>query len=396
MAISFPINPSVGQYYTAPNTVIYRYDGSKWSGQVYAAISGPAGSPGAQGPSGPQGPQGPAGVSGNGGPIFALTPGAIVQPNLAQANNFSLTANQNFTLAFPLNPTPGQAGTITIKQDATGGRVITWGGGWECATSQIGMVLSTTANATDVFNYYVENSGEIFVYGNLKTVPLIPSFVMTLDISGYNFNVKSEAIARGWNQTDALIATLTVQSTDVLGATSNAVPAFATGTGFPPGTSISLTNYGYIVGKGGDGVGGAAALGGNAITANIGMSISNYGTIGGGGGGGSRGLVNHPDARFVAGGGGAGAVPGASPVMDGGSGGSVGTLTIGGAGLGPVKTTNPQCGAGGNLGMPGGPGGNFNNGGDSPYDDHGAGGAAVVGDSNISWSLVGTRLGAIL
>ena len=33
MALSFPLNPLVGQTYTGPNGVTYQWDGSKWVAQ---------------------------------------------------------------------------------------------------------------------------------------------------------------------------------------------------------------------------------------------------------------------------------------------------------------------------------------------------------------------------
>ena len=39
MAISFPLSPTAGQVYTAPSSVIYRFDGVKWVGQAVAAAA---------------------------------------------------------------------------------------------------------------------------------------------------------------------------------------------------------------------------------------------------------------------------------------------------------------------------------------------------------------------
>lgn len=56
----------------------------------------------------------------------ALTAAARVETNAALGNNFTLTADQNFTLANPTNPSDGQKIVWRIKQDGTGSRVITF------------------------------------------------------------------------------------------------------------------------------------------------------------------------------------------------------------------------------------------------------------------------------
>jgi hypothetical protein len=101
-------------------------------------------------------------TAGQRGAVTALTAGATVTPDFAASNNFSLTANQAFTLANPTNQVAGQSGIIAIKQDATGSRVISWGANF-VAAGGTKPVLTTTANATDYLSYYVESNGRIFV-----------------------------------------------------------------------------------------------------------------------------------------------------------------------------------------------------------------------------------------
>jgi len=96
------------------------------------------------------------------GAIATLTAGASVTPNFALSNNFKLAPVQNFTLAFPTNPTPGQSGLIIITQDSTGGRVVTWATGW-VAAGGVKPALSTAANSVDYISYFVETSSRVFV-----------------------------------------------------------------------------------------------------------------------------------------------------------------------------------------------------------------------------------------
>ena len=51
------------------------------------------------------------------GTITTLTSGATVTPNFAASNNYSLTLDQNLTIANPSNLTAGQSGSIFLVQD---------------------------------------------------------------------------------------------------------------------------------------------------------------------------------------------------------------------------------------------------------------------------------------
>jgi len=169
--------------------------------------------------------------------------------------------------------------------------------------------------------------------------------------------------------------------------------------GMPAGSEVIIYNDGYISGCGGQGGanrtpinGGARGTqwaGGDAIAINqtgVGVHIVNNGTIQGGGGGGAGGDWSGDNS--IGGGGGAGS--------DGGRGGAGysgnrnygvnGTLTTGGQG-----THNSYNSWGGNAGMPGKYGGNFNSTGQV-----GQPGACVVGNQYIYWWATGNRLGPII
>lgn len=84
MPISFPQNPTVGDFYVSPSSgVQYEWDGEKWTTyavpigvQGPSGPSGPSGPQGAPGPSGPSGPRGPTGPSGPPGPAVPGPTGA--------------------------------------------------------------------------------------------------------------------------------------------------------------------------------------------------------------------------------------------------------------------------------------------------------------------------------
>jgi hypothetical protein len=128
-------------------------------------------------------------------------------------------------------------------------------------------------------------------------------FYFTPTISGNttNYNIKSAAIAAGWDQVRPLNATITIfPATVYVYSTSTGAYAFQTGSTFPSGSLLRLDNYGTILGAGGAGgvgakpevpyaSGGAGTSGGPAFLAQYPITVYNYGSIAGGGGGGGGG-----------------------------------------------------------------------------------------------------------
>lgn len=190
------------------------------------------------------------------------------------------------------------------------------------------------------------------------------------------------------------------QSTTVTGTgfsrlqVKNSIAAMQTGT-FTAGSTITITNNGYIVGCGGQGGDGNDGVtegigtrwaGGDALYATFACTVYNNGTIAGGGGGGKGG--DGGGGNSTAGGGGAGSMGGVGG-WGWGSGpdrfGGTGTLTTGGLG------THDTGDEGGNLGQKGG----INYGHDG-WDTSGHQGAYVVGNSYVTWATTGTRLGDAL
>jgi hypothetical protein len=135
------------------------------------------------------------------------------------------------------------------------------------------------------------------------------TFNQTISTNTTNYNLKSAAIAAGWNQTSALNATVTINSGVFVYSTSTGSYSFDTGSTFPSGSTLALINNGTIIGKGGDGGNGGggttytgnatnptgASAGGNggnagpAFIAQYAINVTNNSTINGGGGGGGGG-----------------------------------------------------------------------------------------------------------
>jgi hypothetical protein len=91
-----------------------------------------------------------------------LTDGATITIDGNTGLNFKVTLAGNRTLANPTNMKSGQSGIITITQDATGSRTLSYGSNWRFAGgAAAGGVLSTGANAVDVMSYFVRADGTI-------------------------------------------------------------------------------------------------------------------------------------------------------------------------------------------------------------------------------------------
>ena len=98
--------------------------------------------------------------------ITTLTSGATVTPDFAASNNYTLTLDQNLTIANPTNLTAGQSGSIFLVQDSTGSRTASWGSYWDFAGGTA-PVLTTTAAGIDRVDYIVRSSTSIHAVATL-------------------------------------------------------------------------------------------------------------------------------------------------------------------------------------------------------------------------------------
>lgn len=73
---------------------------------------------------------------------------STVNIDFSQSNSFSFTATSDFALANPSNVVAGGIYYIIVKQDATGGRLISWGSNFKFRG--LPPDLSTSANAVDI------------------------------------------------------------------------------------------------------------------------------------------------------------------------------------------------------------------------------------------------------
>ena len=200
-------------------------------------------------------------------------------------------------------------------------------------------------------NTGVPTSGQISFNQFYSTVK---QFIFTISSHVQQADLRTLALAAGWNGTAPIVATINSgvylwsDNTGVGGLTVSNIP-----------TGSIINNYGYIIGRGGNGGNGgsgAGQAGGPALVNSVsGITVNNlsgaYIAGGGGGGGGST-------SGTTTGGGGGGAgggYGGSGGIYSGGAGGSIGQAGANGGG-----DTYPANYAGLGGGAGGGGGGNYN------------------------------------
>jgi len=261
------------------------------------------------------------------------------------------------------------------------------------------------------------------------------SNVFSMNVTGTNVNLRTLALASGWNGTAKVSAT--IQTGVLINSSSVGSAALVIDGAWPGG--VELTNNGTIRGAGGAGGNGGNAPyasaqpaaagngGGTALSISSPVTIYNNQTIAGGGGGGGGGgsatqFIGRTGTAAAGGGGGGGGAglnspPGAAGGAGGtasgagnprpGNAGSAGTATTGGAGGTGTSWvvggyTNLRGGTGGTGGALGSGGAN----GDPHFQGNpinssgarglgGAAGPATVGNSLVTWGATGTRLGPL-
>lgn len=251
-------------------------------------------------------------------------------------------------------------------------------------------------------------------YGKSKA--MLINVVLSSGTKTTPYVIRPNAVGLGWNGTDPLDFTLTINAVQGTNTYNYAVAdnASAGDPAFPAGSILRIVigASGVISGRGGyggDGGGGSYGWGdgfkggggGDALVIRkIPTTVNNLGVIQGGGGGGGGGGGNNDGSAHTAyggtGGGGAGMVVGKST---GSGAGQDGTLTAGGNGGTGGGSSGNKAGNGGKGGAPGvagSTGGAYSGSyGPGPGGAGGAAGKAVVGNSLITWIKTGTRKGAI-
>lgn len=148
---------------------------------------------------------------------------------------------------------------------------------------------SATINDSDIRGLIGKGSGATMSFS--EWYGAANQFTFSITSNTQNANIRTLAVAAGWNGTAEVVAT--VNSNVWLWSDSASTGGAIISGSFPGG--LTLNNYGKIIGKGGNGGSGASSggSGGPALTvATSGVSVSNKSgayIAGGGGAGGSGG-----------------------------------------------------------------------------------------------------------
>lgn len=92
--------------------------------------------------------------------VDAGNTGTAITLNLANSDNYSMTATDNFTLTLQ-NPTEGKVYRLKVIQDATGSRTITLPAN-NLTAGGAGITLTVAANAVDLLEVYYDGTDYIF------------------------------------------------------------------------------------------------------------------------------------------------------------------------------------------------------------------------------------------
>lgn len=222
----------------------------------------------------------------------------------------------------------------------------------QISLSQVAVELGRASNATTSLGESAVRSLAGVPSGAISLNDLhgkANAFVGTITSNQNKLNLRTWALANGWNGSSAAI--ITVNSGIYIYSNSTSTPALTINGSWPGG--ITLVNNGYIMGQGGTGAGftSSAAInataGGQAISLGVSATINSAtGYIGGGGGGGGAASYGSGSSNCTSGGGGAGGgAGGASLSISGGSGGG-----LGGSGSSGSSTDGYAGGGGGGAG----------------------------------------------
>jgi hypothetical protein len=250
--------------------------------------------------------------------------------------------------------------------------------------------------------------------------PALPATDVVITSDAYNLNLWNYLVSNELAQAGTPGTwTITIASGVVIGSSSASLPALDTGT-FPGGSIVKIINNGVIAGAGGKGGNGgmvtsgegdcnasipitSGAPGGPGLRALSPVTVVNNGKVWGGGGGGG-GAAGEGWFGFLGGSGGGGAgrtagAGGASEYCDetcNSFPGSPGSLTSGGAGgIHTDSELSASGGAGGAPGMAGSPGQDAAPNHCGPPGAGGLSGPAAIGNSLITWEVVGDRKGPL-
>ena len=125
--------------------------------------------------------------------------------------------------------------------------------------------INATRSLNDTISRYIANI-------NSGTISLNDFYGKTLNkqninvtIAGHttDLNLRNLAIGNGWNQIAPLNLVVTINGGIIVGSSSIYSYAIDTGDSYPNGSTLTIYNYGYITGRGGDGGGAGRSFAGD-------------------------------------------------------------------------------------------------------------------------------------
>ena len=134
----------------------------------------------------------------------------------------------------------------------------------------------------------------------MLNAPIGGSSGLAVFVDTANIVVSDMLLANGWDGVSIVHPVVAVGTGARVYSTSTLLPAFSSGT-LPVGSTLTIINYGALLGRGGNGGGGGDLIpgggtgtghggnggtGGTALKTSVPTNITNYGAIAGGGGGG--------------------------------------------------------------------------------------------------------------
>lgn len=104
--------------------------------------------------------------------VSSLTFASLIEWNMglgANGTNVSVTLTGNATMDLPTNIIPGSSITLTVIQDATGGRTLAFNGAFVFPNGQ--PILNTIPGAEDIFTFYAISSNSLILTNYNSSVP---------------------------------------------------------------------------------------------------------------------------------------------------------------------------------------------------------------------------------
>lgn len=102
-----------------------------------------------------------------GEPVVTPLASGVITLDFSAGNNFEFTLVETSVLGPPTLPSGGQCGAITVRQDGTGSRLLTYSGGWQFAGGSA-PTLTTAASGVDILTFYVTSPTEIQTIATLN------------------------------------------------------------------------------------------------------------------------------------------------------------------------------------------------------------------------------------